>query len=116
MKRGGIGQHVAAKKAREAERAGRAQSRAGILEILREIAQDEGEVGAYRVAASKLLLTPEGDVTCNRACCKADLPRVPKDVREWLDIQHESHLRGLAATYQDEGRCPSCRAARHRTR
>src|SRR5882672_8114178 len=41
LKRGGIHEHVAAKRAWEAERSERAQSRDGILEILREIAQDD---------------------------------------------------------------------------
>src|SRR5207245_9987429 len=93
LKRGGIREHVEAKRGRdeakrEAKRS-RAATRAGILEILQEIVANEGESGAYRTAAARLLLTPEADAAvCQRSCCKAR--EVPLSVAEWLEARERN--------------------------
>jgi hypothetical protein len=71
------------------------QTRDDILEVLREIAGDDGESGAYRVAASRLLLTPESGTTCDRPCCVERA--VPKSVLAWLDDLCDEHFRSRSA-------------------
>jgi len=85
---GGIRANVAAKEAAKAARAEAAQTRAGVLAILREIAADEDESGAYRTAAARLLLMPEAGVElrCPLPCCA----NRPGNVVEWIERMAEA--------------------------
>lgn len=90
MKRGGVLAHKAAKAARQDERRGRADTREGVLAILREIAADEDESGAYRTAAARLLLAPEtgaGDWSCPLPCCQG---RPFETVGAWIEAMRQA--------------------------
>lgn len=112
LKRGGIVQHLAAKAAREEERRGRAATRAGILEILREITADEAQSGAYRTAAARLLLMPEAETPEHcRYCghCKNNR-ELPASVAAWLDSTADDTRRWQNEQAAKVGRCGECDA------
>jgi hypothetical protein len=83
------GDNEHARAAREAKRARPARpetlTRQDVLDILKQIAADDDESGAYRVAAARLLLTPEaqaGNWSCPLPCCQG---RPFKSVTAWIE-------------------------------
>lgn len=94
LKRGGIQQHLAAKRERERQ----PMSRADVLRILQEIAADPDQSGAYRTAAARILLMPEAQDAgpmvppeAGQVCGLCNLRR-PTETLDWLNRRPDPAL------------------------